>query len=170
MIRKGVLLLTIAALLWTGIVFSQGKEKESKFAIGFQDCFPTFGISGMINLDKNLSIQGIVGFLGDLKSYGGRVLYRFTVEDYWNAYAYGMLGAWSYTGFAIDDEWHLTETTETVFGFGGGVGIEYSMQALSPKLPPIFWNLEVGVGSVSFSEVDYDFSAFMLGCGAHFRF
>jgi len=167
MIRKCVLLLTIAALLWTGIVFSQEKEKESKFALGFQTCFPAWGVSGMINLDKNLSIQGIVGFFGSLNTYAGRVLYRFTQEDYWNAYAYGMLGAWSYTGFVIND---LTTTTETVFGFGGGVGIEYSMQALSPKLPPIFWNLEAGISSVSFSEVAYDFSTFMIGCGAHFRF
>ncbi len=55
-------------------------------------------------------------------------------------------------------------------GFGGGLGIEYNWQAWSSKLPPLWWNLEVGVSKVDFDQVDYNFAALTVGAGLQLRF
>ena len=153
-------------------VFAQKnqEEKKTKFGIGFQSAFPSWGISGMVDVSDKISIQGILGAFSVLKTYAGRGIYRFKKETYWNAYGYGMLGAWSYPGYKIGTGWSLEETTETVMGFGAGAGIEYDWRGLNPKLPPLFWNLEIGLGSVKFKEIDYNLSAFMFGAGVYYRF
>lgn len=180
MAKVGVILVIFLLLIGgTQMVSSQearaeGIEGETKrFGVGFQSSFPAWGISGMVDVADNLSVQGILGAFGDLKTYAGRGIYRFTRKPYYNAYGYGMIGAWSYTGYEYYwVGWSLRsrKTTETVLGFGAGVGIEYDWRAWSPNLPPIWWNLEVGLGMVNFEKVDYDFSTFMLGVGAHYRF
>jgi len=164
-------------LLVSNIAFAQG-EKETKFGIGFQSSFPAWGISGMMDVADNVSVQGILGVVGDLKTYAGRGIYRFRKEPNWNTYGYGMIGAWSYTGLEmyISDYsygipiYATRETTETVMGYGAGVGIEYDWRAWAPDLPSVRWNIEIGLGVVEFEIVDYDFSTFVFGCGGHYRF
>jgi len=165
-------------LLVSSVALAQGIEDETKrFGVGFQSSYPAWGISGMMDVADNLSVQGILGMVGDLKTYAGRGIYRFRKEPYWNTYGYGMIGAWSYPGYEIEYEYiygisypTMKKITETVMGFGAGVGIEYDWRALSPNLPPIWFNLEIGLGNVKFKKIDYDFSAFMAGAGAHYRF
>jgi len=152
------------------VVFAE-ENADTRYGVGFQSSWPAWGLSGMFDVNEDISVQGILGFIGDLKTYAGRGLYRFRKEDGWNAYGYGLIGAWSYTGIKFTG-YSFEETTETVMGFGAGVGIEYDWRNWmgNSDLPPIMWNVELGIASVSFDEVDYDFSTFMFGVGAHYRF
>ncbi|MDI6703844.1 MAG: hypothetical protein QME40_04150 [bacterium] len=156
-------------LLISSVALAQGiEDKTKRFGLGLQCSFPAWGISGMMDVADNLSLQGVLDLFGDLKTYAGRGIYRFNKEPYWNVYGYGMIGAWSYSYYY---GWPIyLKITETVMGFGAGVGIEYDWKALSPDLPPICWNLEAGLGSVGFKKVYYPFSTFMIGVGAHYRF
>ena len=144
--------------------------KETKYGVGYQGTFPANGLSGMMDVNENITAQAIFGLFGDLKTYAGRGLYRFRKEAYWDMYGYGMIGAWSYTGLEVGAGLTLKKTTETVLGFGAGVGIEYDWRGWDAKLPPIFWNLELGIGMVNFDKVDYNFSTLLLGAGIHYRF
>lgn len=135
--------------------------------VGFQFSFPAWGLSGKYNVSNHVTAQGVFGIVGDLKMYGGRMLYHFNRRERSSTYCYGMVGGFSYKGIAIsDDDWKWEETTETVLGLGAGAGVEYSF----PGLPEIGWSLEIGFSRVDFDEVDYNFTAFMLGVGAHYFF
>lgn len=129
-----------------------------------------WGISAIADVTPNVSIQVILNPLGDLNkmlytgAYAGRGIYRFIKKTYWNAYGYGMLGAWSY----LTDSLNLKEKTGIEIMdiiFGPGAGIEYNWKALYSKLPSIAWNLEVGLGMVNFKGIDI-----ITGAGAHYRF
>ncbi len=148
-------------------------SRRTKFGVGFQSTFPVWGISGMMDMNEKISLQGILGLLGGLKMCSGKGIYRFRREPYWNTYGYGMIGAWWYSYRELEG-WTWKEKTETALGLGGGVGIEYNWQALwGPDLPPIWWNLEVGLGVLKF-ELGWlgrlDYSGLWLGCGGHYRF
>jgi uncharacterized membrane protein YciS (DUF1049 family) len=137
-----------------------------KYGVGFQGTFPASGLSGMMNITDDIAIQAIAGFFGTLRTFSGRGLYKFQQEEYWDLYGYGMIGAWSYKGLTST----ATRKTETVLGLGIGGGIQYDWRAFNPSLPPIAWNLELGIGYVDFNEVDYSFSTIMIGAGIHYRF
>ncbi len=85
MFKKHVRLLTVLSflLLASTVVLAQ-EEPRGRIGVGFQASFPAWGFSGMVDLTNKLSIQGIFGLLGDLKTYAGRGIYRFKVEPYWN--------------------------------------------------------------------------------------
>lgn len=151
-------------------------QNQMKYGIGFQSSFPAYGVSGMYNVNEKSSIQVVLGPVGKLKTFAGRVLYRFNRKIFphkYNVYGYGMVGFWSYTGYgyyhwdAYWGRWRWGEKTETVPGFGAGVGLEYFFEDF---LPEVGWNLEIGFGIVDFKEVRYDFSTFMFGIGAHYYF
>lgn len=143
---------------------------DLKWGVGFQSSFPAWGISGSMDINETITAQAIIGFFSGLKTYAGRGLYRFKKEQYWEIYGYGMLGLWSYDGVRFRSGVGLEDHTETVLGFGAGAGLEYDWRAFNPDLPPLFWNFELGVGFVEFDEVDYDFSALLIGVGVHYRF
>ena len=139
-------------------------QKKAKFGVGFQYTFPACGLSGIMDVTPNTSIQGIFGFFGDLKMFAGKGIYRFKKEHYWNIYGYGEVGVFSITGYG---NWRNQKIiNETSMGFSTGAGIEYGWQALSPNLPPVWWNFELGLGTV----MDYGFPTMFYGCGAHYRF
>ena len=153
-------------------VFAQDRD-DLKWGVGFQGTFPGNGISGMMDINEQISVQAILGFWGNLNTYAGRGLYRFKKEDDWEIYGYGMIGAWSYDGVRVRTIGLLLEShshTETVIGFGAGAGIEYDWRALDPDLPPLFWNIELGIGIVDFNKVNYDFNTLIFGVGVHYRF
>lgn len=171
MFKKHVSLAAVVVLLLifvSNVSFAQQQE-ETKYGIGLQFSFPAWGLSGMIDLKEDVSIQGIFGLFGDLTTIAGRGLYRFRQEPYWNIYGYGMLGIWSYPYTELEG-WSWEEKTETTLGFGVGVGIEYNWQAWDEELPPIWYNAEFGIGSVNFDKANYNFSTMMLGAGAHYKF
>lgn len=154
-------------LLGSSVVFAQG-EKETKFGIGFQSAY-RWGISGMVDVAPNISVQGILAPFSDMKAYVGRGIYRFRIEPHWNTYGYGMIGAWSHPWDKLEGE-ILVEETETTMGFGIGAGIEYNWQGRFPNLPPVWWNFELGITKVKFEEADHLCSVFMFGLGVHYRF
>jgi hypothetical protein len=135
--------------------------ERTKYGVGFQGSFPASGLSGMLDLTDEFTAQAIVGFFGNLNTFAGRGLYKFQREDFWNLYGYGMLGAWHYS---------IGSLSETVLGFGLGAGVEYDWRAFNSELPPIFFNLELGIGFVDFDKVPFNFSTLMIGAGLHYRF
>jgi len=146
-------------------------EPLPKVGLGVQFSFPAWGLSGKLNLNERVTAQGVFGLIGDLRMYGGRVLYHFNRREQSTVYAFGSLGGFSYKGLRFRDsddpfDWTLEETTETVIGMGAGLGAEYFFSGL----PEIGWNLEVGFTHVDFKEVDYNFSSIMIGVGSHYYF
>jgi hypothetical protein len=171
MLKKHFYLSTVIMLLFAVSGAASPQEPtRGRVGIGFQTSFPAWGLSGVLDITDKLSVQGIFGVIGDFKTFAGRGIFRFKTEPYWNPYGYGTIGAWRYTGWEIGDDWSLDETTEMATGFGGGLGLEYNWQAWSSKLPPLWWNLELGFSTVEFEEVDFNFSALTVGAGVHFRF
>jgi hypothetical protein len=162
--KKWHLLLIAICILF---LVSSALAQEKKFGLGWQATFPVFGISGKYNINEKIAGQAILGFFGDLKTYGGRVTYKFMEKPNHNLYAFGLLGAFSYTSPVFQSNWTWKDETETVLGFGAGVGLEYFFKSF---LPEVGWNVEIGFGSVKFEEVDYDFSAFLMGGGFHYYF
>jgi hypothetical protein len=140
---------------------SQAADSDSKYAAGFQSTGYSYGLSGKMEISDEITAQGIIGLFGDLSSYSVRGLYNLKSDTHWDAYAYGSAGMWSYDS-SFDD------FDENVFVFGSGVGIEYDWRAFAPELPPVYWNLELGLNVGSFDY--YDFSALSFGVGAHYRF
>ncbi len=161
--------LVVAAIVVATVVISGSNamcgEGPGSIGLGFQSSFPAYGLSGVIRANDRIAVQGILGFFGDLNSYYGRVLYRFSDRQadwgYTNLYGYGMAGLFSYPWF--DNEG--SPTRESTAGFGAGLGWEAQL-----KSTPVAFNLEIGLGVVDFKEADYKFSAIMLGAGIHYYF
>lgn len=139
------------------------EASAGSIGVGLQSSFPAYGASLMLNVTEAVSLQGVVGPIGNLNTYAARGLLRFDREEYRDFYAYGMVGGWTYS---------LLGNSETVPGAGAGVGIEGDIQGLDPDedLPPIYLNAEFGLGIVNFDQVAYNFSSLMFGVGIHYRF
>jgi hypothetical protein len=137
--------------------------QRGQFGVGFQASFPAYGISGLYDINREISIQAIFGFFGNLQTYAGRGQYRFAGDDAWNAYGYGMLGIWRYSFRFLG-----ATSSESALGFGVGAGIEYDWRIWYPDFPPIVWNIEFGIGHAGLDH--YSFSSFMFGAGFHYRF
>ena len=167
--KKCVIVSMLCVVMWSaGFGMAPAADTGVRLGIGFQGTFPAFGLSLVADLDKSVSLQGIFGFVADLKSYSARLLYRFDTKSYYNFYGYGQVGIWSYStayaGLYVDN------ASETTFACGAGVGAEYNWQAMSRDLPPVWFNIELGFGYAKFSHVMYDVSLIDLGLGIHYRF
>lgn len=138
-------------------------DEELRYAAGFQSSFPAYGLSFMIDMTKKVSLQGVVGPFGSLRTYAGRGIYRFNDDDYHATYGYGMAGGWNYS---------LTGLTETTFGAGAGIGVEGDIRGLEPEgdIPPVVFSAEIGLALVNFNQVAYNFSTITAGFGIHYRF
>ncbi|MGC9375494.1 MAG: hypothetical protein ACP5DQ_10705 [Bacteroidales bacterium] len=113
-----------------------------------------------------------MGFFGDLKCYSGKFNLNLKDEKYWRTYGYGIAGVWSYEGMKIHNLEDIEKKTETVFGFGGGIGIEISQsfkeKSWNKSIPPLSLNIEIGYGNIIFKEIDYEAQGFIIGGGIHF--
>lgn len=138
---------------------------DRTLGIGMQSSFPVWGASVMYNAGPKISAQGVLGAFGTLKMYGARVLYRLDRGANARPYVFGSLGMFSYDGYRLSSSgYSLDKTTETVFGFGAGGGVEYFFEGLSD----LGFNAEIGFGSTKFKEIDYNFSAISFGVGVHY--
>lgn len=133
--------------------------EPSAFGVGFQSSWPSFGVSGTIDLNERFALQGVAGFFGRINMFAGRGLYRFSREELWSLYGYGSAGAVTHS--------FRTEREVTV-GLGAGVGLEYDWRAWQRKLPPIRWNLEIGLAYADFDF--YDYTGLTFGGGVQYRF
>lgn len=55
--------------------FSQSDPDEmerTKYGVGFQGAFPASGLSGIMDLTDEITVQDIVGFFGNLNTFAGR--------------------------------------------------------------------------------------------------
>ena len=136
--------------------------QDGKFGIGFSSAYPSYGISGAYYHNEYLTGSVVVGALGTVTAYGGRVWYRFLRDVPYDVYAYGGLAA-----YRVD----VVFASETAIGYGAGAGIEASLKQLfnSEDFPPIFVNAEVGFAGANWDTYS-GFSALAVGVGAHFRF
>ncbi len=152
----------VAAALAVPAMSANAEIGNSKYAIGFQTGFATYGVVARMALSDKVSAEGVLGLFGPLSHYGARGLYLLKKETYWDAYAFGSAGAWTWKSdlVGIDDE--------TVFGFGAGGGIEYDWRAFNENLPPISWSMEIGFGMIDLDN--YDFGGFTFGAGGRYKF
>ncbi len=133
-----------------------------RYGVGFQGTFPAWGISGTMMFTDEITGQLILGPFGYLQTYAARGLYQFRDETYWDLYGFGMLGLWTYNyGFN-------RQSTESSLGLGAGAGIQYDWRAWNDELPPIYWNVELGLGYVNLDR--YNFGSVLFGTGVHYRF
>jgi len=167
--KKAQVVIAVLLLLILSVsTMAQESLKGKKFGVGWQSTFPVYGLSGRYIVNEKIAGQVILGFFGDLSTYGGRVTYKFNEKPHYNLYGFGLLGLFSYTSPVLNtSNLQLEDKTETAIGFGAGAGLEYFFTEF---IPEVGWNLEVGFGSIQFDEVDYDFSSIMIGGGVHYYF
>lgn len=136
----------------------EAELEPTTFGVGLQSSWPSFGFSGTMDLDDSIAVQGVLGLFGRVSTFAGRGLYRFAREEMWSVYGYGSAGAISF---------RFLNETETSLGLGAGVGLEYDWRAWQRKLPPIRWNIEIGLGYADLAY--YDYTGFTFGAGLHYR-
>lgn len=134
-----------------------------KYGLGFTSSWPAYGLSGTYQKNEEITLEAVIGFLGTVNSYSGRLWYRFKPGAKADIYAVGGAGVYVY-------DYGLLSRRESVLGLQAGVGVESGIQALveDPELPPIFFNFEISLGYANFEF--YDFSALSFGVGLHYRF
>jgi hypothetical protein len=140
-------------------------SRDTQWGIGFQSSWPSYGLSVQYDMADRITAQGILGALGTVTNFGGRLLYRFQQEEVYDIYGYGAVGLLRWGGSGVF-------ASETSVGVGGGGGIELDWQSiLTPDdrtFPPIFSSIEIGFTVASFDH--YNFNALTLGGGIHYRF
>ncbi len=135
---------------------------NGEYSLGFQSSFSSAGFAGRVGLNDKLSAEAFLGLFGMLTHFGARGLYAFKEEAKWSAYGFGTVGVWMW------DSGSTWVSDESAIGFGGGAGIEWNWQTLDPELPPVSWNVELGLGTANFDR--YDFSNVSLGAGFRYHF
>lgn len=131
--KKAILVLTLFTLtLLAGAMPARAISSDGKtWGVGLQ-AVP--GIDGGVAVTKDInyrvSLQGVLG-LGRFPTVLGRARYAFLTKQWVDLYGYGAVG--------IDDGTELTA--------GAGAGVEWDWRNLSPDLPPVSFNLEVGVSN-----------------------
>lgn len=163
-VMAGAIALTILAAVPQ---VAAAQDEGSKFGIGFQSSFPAYGISGLYDVSEQITAQAVLGLFGSLTTISGRGLYHFNIQPKYNLFGFGTVGFWRYNHpFGIDDE--------STIGLGGGAGIELDWEAIvtndgqNGTFPPLYSTFDIGLTYAGFDV--YDFSAFMLGVGLHYRF
>ena len=133
-----------------------------KFGVGFSSAYPSYGPSGTLQLNEKITVEAILGFLGVINNYGGRVWYRFKIDQTFDLYAVGGVNAFRFSNRFFN---------ENVIGFSVGAGAESGLQALldDPEMPPVFFNAELGLGFANFNRYG-GFNLLSFGVGVHYRF
>lgn len=131
-----------------------------RFGVGLASSWPSYGISGTMQISETLTGEVILGFLGAISNIGGRVWYRFKRDPSYDLYGYGSVGLLRYD---------YVVNTESVLGLGAGAGVEVGVGQLLDEedFPPIFVNAEIGLAYANFDF--YNFSSFTFGSGIHYR-
>ena len=152
------LLIVFSFLLGLHPLFSQSLSTP-RIGIGVQGSFPAMGLSVKADLTEHHSLQGVAGFFTNLKTYAVKYMFCFNESgDFFviKPYFYGTAGVFKYD---------LYFTSETVFGFGAGAGLEYYIPVLSEKLRPA---IEIGLTRANFNV--YQFKSLTFGAGLHYYF
>lgn len=134
-----------------------GSKAGGDLGVGFQSSWPaSYGLSAKFDLNEKMTAQGVLGLLGTVQNYSGRLLYRFQDKEEFDLYGFGSLGMYRYDYYLGD---------ETAFGFGAGAGIEYDLSNALDGIP-LTVSGEIGLGFVSFDY--YSYGALGFGVGFHY--
>ncbi len=142
---------------------SNAENQDSPFGIGFQSSWPSYGISGLYDMSDQITVQAVIGALGTVTNFGGRLMYRFQTAPVYDLYGFGSVGYLGYDyGFG----------SEGVVGFGGGAGIELDWASIFESaeggFPPLYTSIELGFMLANFEH--YNWSGFSMGGSLHYRF
>lgn len=83
--NKLIIFSVLVVMLVVSSGFNNVAQAESNFAVGFQYTYPFSGFCVALNLGDTIGAQGILGF----GSIGGKGIFRFIQEDFWNVFAFG---------------------------------------------------------------------------------
>lgn len=141
-----------------------------RYGVGFASSWPAYGLSGTLQVSEKMTAEAVLGFLGTISNFGGRLWYRFNRSPKYDFYGFGAASLYRYRYTTYDSRFEIRRATENVLGIGGGAGLEIGLQSFfeDEELPPIFFNWEIGLSVASFEY--YDFSSFIFGGGIHYRF
>lgn len=161
-------MIRIATALVAASAFAMSAAPASaQYSVGFQSSWPSYGVSVRYDLSDRVQAQGVVGALGEVTNFSGRLNYDLKDEEKYDIYGYGSVGLWRYS-FSL---FGVSES-ETSIGIGGGAGLEFDLQEVfapdEDDFPPLFWSIEMGLTMASFDA--YNWSTFSLGGGLHYRF
>jgi hypothetical protein len=131
--------------------------REGTRGIGLQLSWPAFGISGMLDVADQVTIQGVLGGHMYGATLAGRGIYRFHPQDIWTPFAYGQVGLW--TDY---------KTHGAVPNFGAGGGVEVDVRSFIPESPPIMAAFEAGIISVFHGDGPRVW--LQIGPAVHYRF
>ena len=155
---KKLMIISLAFLFSLSLMvnIAEAQTNLEDYRIGLQSSYhfrSALGLSVIYDLDITNSIQGILSFSSRTQTIEGRYLNRFEIENFWNAYSFAAAGLQS------------GPNNTSLLG-GGGVGIEYDIQAFEASLPPISVNADLGI------YVTDSFDSFnpRLSTGFHYRF
>jgi len=145
-------------LVALALLTTAASAKQGDTYLGLQ----WYGLSGKYEVTDKISAQAIVGLWGytGLTSITGRLNYKFKEKKDYNLYGYGSLSSWS---------WSNAYYSETVIGFGAGVGAEYDIRGIDRSFIPLFLSVDIGLQAASF---DYygSFAGVGIGTGIHYKF
>ena len=131
------------------------------YGIGVQKLGAGWGISGVADINDQLSGQAVLGPFGDMHVYAVRGLYSFYRRMDWKLYAFGQ-------GAYLKYRHNPDESRESALSFGAGVGLEYDWRRDFPDMLPFFWNIELGLMT---DRLDHkSISGLRIGAGVHYRF
>lgn len=144
-------------------------SQSGQFGLGMGSSFPAYGISGTYRVNEQVTAEAILGAMGAVTSLAGRGWYRFQQDPTYDLYGYVTAGMYrhEFVRFSLVSP---GSDTETVFGIGGGAGIELSWAKIldKPDFLPIYSNLDLGFVFANFEH--YDWSGLAFGGGIHYRF
>lgn len=136
--------------------------REGRVGVGLQFTWPTYGLSAMVDLGHDWSLQGVIGSAGYGLSLTGRALYRLEPQEEFRPYAYGEIGRWGDYG-----------TLGNVPHFGLGGGVEFDIRDFAPDAPPVYASFEIGLNVGVHRDHDLGNNTLLrlqLGPALHYRF
>lgn len=158
--KRNIYIISLASLVLLVGLVSITDASDTKFRLGLQQAHFVGGLSGILELSDPWALQGVIDF--GAEAFAVRLLNRFHREEYWNAYGEGTLAIWSDRGYNYWGTRHHYDRNNN-FGLGLGLGIEWDWRALSPTLPPIGWNIELGANVIPSFGIN-------IGLGVHWKF
>lgn len=143
---------------------AEHSNSSLQIGVGFQRItWNCWGLSAIVDLSPSLSVEGLLGLVGDRHANGLRGLVRFLKKDQINGYGYVLIGAETteeYSGSYI--------VKETGMVVGGGVGAEYNLPVSRALV--VSFNAELGVENMSgFEVIDANYFTVTYAAGIHLR-
>ena len=123
------------------------------------DALTTVGFGGLLEINDNIALQGILTPFGDLRIHEGRGIYRFRSKGNYSPYAYGALDL-----ISVNIDIEFISFNVSVLALGAGAGIQFDLKEFGQDLPPIEPNLELGIVIVG------GLTLLVFQAGAHYYF